>query len=55
MLGGVAVFGGVTAADVAAIGTEAQVYPSVAEFHTLFTDVFGGLSDVQVVEMTANG
>jgi hypothetical protein len=36
MLGGVLVFGGVAAADVAALHAQAQMDPGVAHFQTLF-------------------
>jgi hypothetical protein len=53
MLGCMTVLGRVATSDMSAIGAHAQVHPTVAGFYAVFADVFRGLCDSQVVEVTA--
>jgi hypothetical protein len=53
MLGGVFVFGGITAAHVAAYQAQTQMYPPVAHFYAFGADVGGGGGDFYLVEVFA--
>jgi hypothetical protein len=53
VLGGVLVLGGVAAADMPAGEADPQVDPSVAGFHTIFTNVTGGLEIASPLEVFA--
>ena len=41
--GGMAILGGIAAADMAAFQAEAQMHPAIAEGHALLADVVGRL------------
>src|ERR1700693_3139115 len=53
LFGGVLVFGGVAAADLAAHHAHTEVNPGVAEFDALFTDVRIGARDLNLGQMFA--
>jgi hypothetical protein len=54
MLGGVLIFRGVAAADVAAGEAEAKVDPGIAHFETFFTALRFGFYFFDLVEMRTN-
>jgi hypothetical protein len=49
MLGGVLVFRGITATNVAADEAKPQVDPSVTQFHALFADVSVRVLDLDLI------
>jgi hypothetical protein len=53
VFGGMAVLGGIAAADVSTAQTEAQVDPGVASFDTFLADVLAGFGDLDLVEVSA--
>ena len=53
MLGGVLVFGGITAADVAALHAQPEMYPGVAHFQALFAALGVWRHFVNVAQMRA--
>jgi hypothetical protein len=55
MFGGVLVLGGIAAADVAALQTDAQMNPGIAAFQAFLAAVRGGLHIPDLTNMCANG
>jgi hypothetical protein len=53
MFGGVFVLGGIATTHISALQAQSQVHPSVSEFEALFTNVCLGLSDLDLIEMSA--
>lgn len=53
VLSGVLIFGRIAATDMAAGETDSQMYPSVAGFHAIFTNMAGRLEITGLLEMTA--
>jgi hypothetical protein len=49
MFGGMPVLGRIAASDVAARETEPQVNPGVTRFHAVFTNVFAGLTNLDLI------
>jgi hypothetical protein len=53
MFGGVLVFRGVAAPNLAACQAKSKMYPGIACFDALLANMFGGLFDLDLVEMAA--
>ena len=55
MFGGVLVFGGIAAADMAALQADAQMNPGVAGFQAFLATIRGGLHIADLTNMWADG
>ncbi len=53
MLGGMFIFGRIAASHMTALQAHSQVYPSVSNFDAVFANVGLGVSDFDLVEMSA--
>ena len=51
VLGGMAVFRGIVAADVAAFKAHPKMNPPIAGLHTVFADVLFGAGDLDFIQM----
>ena len=51
MFGGMPVLGRIAASHVTACETEPQMNPGITRFHALFTHMFAGLTDLDLIEM----
>jgi hypothetical protein len=54
MLCGVLVLGGIATTYIFAFQAQPQVHPSVPEFDALFANVFLGVRDLDLIEMSAS-
>ena len=54
MLSGVFVLGGIATTHISALQAQSQVHPGISEFDALFTNVFLGVSDLDLIEMSAS-
>ena len=54
VLGGMFIFGRITAADVAAFHAQAQVNPGIADLDAIFADMFIGVLNFDLFDMIAS-
>jgi hypothetical protein len=54
MPSGMFVLGGIATTHISAFQAHSQVHPSVSEFDALFTNMFPGLSDLDLIEVSAS-
>jgi hypothetical protein len=53
MFGGMLIFGGITAANMAAAQAQAKVDPAIADLHALLTYILVRTLDLDLLQMTA--